>query len=316
MTRQCTRTGCYVHEGVSCPEGEPNHADCPHWSASDAAPDLPTDAFVAEGARVPWTSSALGMDDVALVGARGRAIVIGILGSHDAGKTTLLTAAYLHLVAGNELAGARFAGSRSLGAWEALASWARFDDAARRPTFPPHTPRGAARAPGLLHLALRGPRDEHRDVLLTDAPGEWFSQWALYEEAPAAEGARWIARNADAFLVFADSEKMRGSTRGAEREALRQLIERLGNHVGARPTTLVWSKHEQAPPERLRASIEATLATHVPNAAHCETTHTAPESLVRALESALRPAWTPPTARRVTLPVLAHSPFAAYRGAL
>ncbi len=56
------------------------------------------------------------------------------------------------------------------------------------------------------------------DVLLTDAPGRWFSQWALYEEAPAAEGARWIARNADAFLVFADS----GEDAWLEREGLNE----------------------------------------------------------------------------------------------
>jgi hypothetical protein len=312
--RRCALSHCYVHEGQSCAEGELDPKRCQHWSPADAAPEPATPTPSTEGAGVPWSSSALGPDDLLLLTPRSRTIVVGVLGAHDAGKTTLLTAAYLHLLRGKSLANAHFAGSRTLGAWESLAAWTRFDDAARPPTFPPHTPRGTSRTPGLLHLALRGADEQHRDVLLTDAPGEWFAEWSRHEEAHGAAGARWIARHADVFLVFADSVKLQGQQRGTEREALRQLLERLGNHVGTRPTTLVWSKHEEAPPDGIRNAILATQQKCVPHAQTCAATVTDPGSLTRALESVLLSVWAPPAAHPVVPPVVDHRPFAAYRG--
>ncbi|MCY1055742.1 hypothetical protein [Nannocystis sp. SCPEA4] len=237
-----------------------------------------------------------------------------MLGAHDAGKTTLLTGNYLDLLRGGRLADARFIESRTLHAWEALAAWVRFDDAARRPSFPPHTPRGTSRVPGLLHLALRGPRDEFRDVLLADAPGEWFTSWAIQEDAAAAAGARWVVEHADAFLVLADCSRLAGPGRGSARKDIRTLIERLGNHVGDRPTTLVWSKADHTPNDAIREQIRQALRTSVPHAREVETSTTNRRTLVNALEAALRPAWIPPRARALTEPVLDHQPFAAFRG--
>ncbi|WP_232463799.1 TRAFAC clade GTPase domain-containing protein [Methylovulum psychrotolerans] len=265
-------------------------------------------------ARVPWSGSTLGLTDIANLTPRGRSILIGVIGPHDAGKTTLLLGNYLKLMQGRLLADAQFAGSRTLGAWESLAAWTRFDDPARTPSFPPHTERGISRVPGILHLALRRKNDEFRDVLLTDAPGEWFNRWAIKEEAPDAEGARWVVDRADAFLVVADCQRLSGSERGVARDGLRELLERLSNHVKNRPTTLVWAKDDYEPNDKIRNSIRATLDKQIPHANEVSSSSNRPESLMKALESVLSPAWTGMQAKPIVEPIIQHQAFAAYRG--
>ena len=314
MNERCTNPNCYVHEGEECYLGEMDRGQCASWSATPL--DTESKAVIPTSARVPWSGSALGLADMANLSPRGRAILIGVLGAHDAGKTTLLTGNYLRLLQGNSLANARFAGSRTLGAWEALAAWTRFDDAARPPAFPPHTPRGTSRVPGLLHLALRNDEDEYRDVLLTDAPGEWFTRWAIKEDAPDAEGARWLVHNADAFLVFADCNRLATNNpkRGTARNELRQLLERLSNHVGSRPMALVWAKDDIEPNAEIRGAIQQTLAKQIPHALEISSSTNLPDSLSRSLEAVLCTAWVSPRARRIVEPVLHHHPFSAFRG--
>ena len=316
MSKRCANLNCFVHEGESCALGEMDSGQCASWSV--ATPETESDVAIPStpSARVPWSGSALGLADMANLSPRGRTILIGVLGAHDAGKTTLLTGNYLQLLLGQSLANARFAGSRTLGAWESLAACTRFDDAACAPSFPPHTPRGTSRVPGLLHLALRNAEGEFRDVLLTDAPGEWFTRWSIKEEASEAEGARWLVRNADAFLVFADCQRLATANpkRGTARNELRQLLERLGNHVGNRPTALVWAKDDIEPNPDIRTAIQQVLAKQVPHALEVNSSTNQPDTLTKALEAVLCPAWTPPQACRIIEPVLHHQPFTAFRG--
>ncbi len=314
MSERCTNPNCFVHDGEDCYLGEMELGQCASWSAP--APNAESEAVITISARVPWSGSALGLADMANLSPRGRTILIGVLGAHDAGKTMLLTGNYLQLLQGQSLANARFAGSRTLGAWEALAAWARFDDAARPPKFPPHTPRGTSRVPGLLHLALRNAEGEFRDVLLTDAPGEWFTRWAIKEDAIEAEGARWLVRNADAFLVFADCKRLATSNRerGSARNDLRQLLERLGNHVGDRPTALVWAKDDIEPNTEIRTAIQQVLSRHIPHALEVNSSTNHPDSLTKALEAVLCPAWSPQRASRIVEPILYQQPFSAFRG--
>jgi len=316
MSERCTNPNCFVHDGEVCYLGEMEHGQCASWSATTPETESDTAIHTATSARVPWSGSALGLADMANLSPRGRTILIGVLGAHDAGKTTLLTGNYLQLMQGQSLANARFAGSRTLGAWEALAAWTRFDDAARPPTFPPHTPRGTSRVPGLLHLALRNAEGEFRDVLLTDAPGEWFTRWAIKEDAPEAEGARWLVRNADAFLVFADCNRLATSNpkRGTARNELRQLLERLGNHVGDRPTALVWAKDDIEPNAEIRTAILQVLAKQIPHALEVNSSTNQPASLTKAMEAVLCPAWSPQRASHIVEPILHQQPFSAFRG--
>lgn len=312
--KRCSNPACFVHEGESCPLGHLNHTDCESWRDSTSADKDEVSEHVVETARVPWSGSALGLTDLANLTPRGRTILIGVLGAHDSGKTTLLTGSYLQLLQGSTFGDAKFVGSRTLGAWESLAAWVRLDDSARLPSFPPHTPRGTGRAPGLLHLALRNEKGECRDVLFTDAPGEWFSRWAVKEDAPEAAGARWIVENADAFLVFADCGRLSGASRGQARDDLRQLIDRLANHVAHRPVKLVWAKDDLNPKEEIREAIRRSLKMRIKQAVEVGASASRPESLIAAIRGLLEVVWTPEMAKPINEPVLQHQPFAAFRG--
>lgn len=235
----------------------------------------------------------------------------------------MLVGTYLQMLAGKQLGGADFSSCLTFGAWESLAAWVRVEDAARRPSFPPHTPRGIGRVPGLLHLGVRRPDGDqpglrtslnYRDVLLADAPGEWFTRWSVKEDAPDAEGARWIAEHADAFLVFADCDRLSGADRGTARSELRQLIERLGNHVGRRPTILVWAKNDMEPPDGIQTAIRSIFQHQIPQGVELQSTTKRPETLLAAISEIVTAAWSPPPLVIPPEPPLVYKPFEAFRG--
>lgn len=318
MAGKCSDSNCYVHEGQGCMMGHIDLADCECYNSEAATETEEASPKPVDGAKVPWTGSALGLTDLVTLLPRGRSILVGVLGAHDAGKTTLLLGTYLKCLHGSKIAEAEFAGSRTLAAWESLAAWARLEDATNKPHFPPHTPRGADRAPGILHLALRRSDQSHRDVLLTDAPGEWFTSWAINEEANDAEGARWTVEHADVFLVFADCVRLTGKDRGNARNDLRQLIERLGKHIGNRPVILVWTKTDEAPlesvPEGFQKAIRRAVEENLLLVKEASTSVKEPETLTEALSLALNEVWQPAYAQPLTAPVLDHHPFSAFRG--
>jgi hypothetical protein len=238
----CEKALCFAGDGLECDEGLPT-ATCPHFRARETAP-AEADA-AASGARFSWTGGALGLVDVARVAARGRVATLALIGPSDAGKTTFLTTLYLSLLNGKSLDGLRFAGSLTLGGWEALAAKMRWSGT-EPPSFPGHTPRGAARLPGLLHLAFRDPVGHLTDVVLADAPGEWFERWAVDCKEPQAEGARWLEQHADAALVFLDSKRLSDSAeRGKARTQALQLLSRVAAAYGGRPWRALWAKHDR-----------------------------------------------------------------------
>lgn len=316
MSLRCSNPACHVHDGEGCAMGEREHTKhCPNWSGVAKAQEPQLGATPAEDVhRAHWSGAALGTMDLGSLVPRGRSLLVGVLGSHDAGKTTLLVGTYLACLRGREIAAAKFAGSRTLGAWEAIAAWLRYEDAARAPSFPPHTPRGTARVPGLLHLAMRNGSGDLRDVLLTDAPGEWFTRWSINEQAPEAEGARWVVDHADAFLLVMDCKRLAGKERGDARNDARQLIERLAGHVAGRPTFLVWAKSDVAPAPLVRDAIRHTLRASIPRALEFESTTDRPESLAATVEASIQAAWTPALARLIVPPTVNSTPFAAFRG--
>ncbi len=318
MTKNCSNPNCFVNDGESCADGHMDLNECKHYNRG--APIAATDQTkpLESSARVPWSGSTLGLADLITLLPRTRSILVGVLGAHDAGKTTLLLGNYLNCLRGSSIADGEFCGSWTLGAWESLASWSRFDATTRKPHFPPHTPRGTSRAPGLLHLSLRRQDRSIRDVLLSDAPGEWFTRWAITENAPDAEGARWTVEHADVFLVVADCERLGGPDRGPTRNDLRQLLERLGKHVGNRPVVLVWTKTDKKALEELspgiRDSIQRAMKECIPHATEITTTVCHPASLTEALSIAIERAWCPERAKPLPEPVLHHQPFSAFRG--
>lgn len=256
MDEKCTYEYCYAPNS-SCNLGEINLADCPHWreTAKKAKPDESIEGTAKDDSYLlPWSGNSLGTVDLEFIAGRSKSSVIGVVGSHNAGKTTLLTAIYLLLSKGYRLPNHTFAGSYTLGGWENLADPLRWH-AGQFPKFPPHTSSNAGRLPGLLHIAFRDQAEVHRDVLLTDAPGEWFERWSIEEDAPDAEGARWVNRYADIFLLFADSAALSGPSLGEARMRLIAQAQRLGKELSGRPVAVIWSKSDVEVPEGIKESL-------------------------------------------------------------
>lgn len=252
MERKCPKLHCWAPE-LGCNMGEEELDKCPHWrtlSATDQSRDH-TDGRLL----LPWSGNSFGIVDLQFVAGRSRPFVVGVVGPHNAGKTTLLTTVYLLLEHGRQLSRGVFAGSYTLGGWENLAHTLRWQPG-QIPGFPPHTPRNAGRMPGLLHLALRRADDVVEDVLFTDASGEWFDRWAIDRNAPDGAGARWISRYADAFMLFADRAALAGSQLGQARTQLQQLAHRLSDEVAQRPVAVVWAKSDIPIGDTLRSSLQ------------------------------------------------------------
>ena len=311
MNGRCIFEGCY--DDSPCARGEADKAKCESWNQlADAGADAPAPQRPeATAGRVPWNSHALGLRDLHIVSARGRPLLVGIVGPADAGKTTFLVLLYQLILRGQRLANRGFAGSTTLGAWESLAAWMRFTDTA--PTFPPHTSSND-RMPGLLHLALRGDDDDLIDVLFTDAPGEWFSRWSINDAEATATGARWIIENADVFLVFADSERLAGPRKGAARGELQRLLERLGAHAKGRPVYLVWGKSDYPVPPGIKEAVTGTLVRELPKAHSTQVTKDDPASILEASTNAVVAGLQPHRSAAIREPVLDGSPFLAFRG--
>jgi hypothetical protein len=121
----------------------------------------------------------------------------------------------------------------------------------------------------MLHVAYRTRSTGIvTDYAFVDAPGEWYQRWSINEKAPNAEGARWIATNADLFLVLADSDALSGENRGEARQALQHILDRLGSVLNGRPLALVWSKADKSPSSDIKKSIRD--ATQLANPAYSE----------------------------------------------
>ena len=260
---ECPRETCFWPE-VGCDLGHLDHSDCPVVKAKSTAEQedrAPPDAAV-----MPWSGRVLGLKDLGFVAGRSKPIVLAIIGPQNAGKTTLLAAWYLLLGRGfRPDDGLRFSGSYSLAGWEAIASFLRWKPGSINPTFPPHTSSRSGRMPGLLNVAFKRD-DDRRDYVMTDAPGEWFRKWAVNREAPDAEGARWAAEHADAFLLIADREALSGHEKGAARGDIRLLARRLGDELRGRPVALVWTKQDISIPEGMEEAVRSAVFRAMPDA--------------------------------------------------
>lgn len=204
----------------------------------------------------------MGESDLNFVSGRIKPITVGIVGPESAGKTTLLGAFYLLLGQGaltNETN--LFSNSYTLAGWEAVATYLRWKPG-QPPSFPPHTPSGAARSPGMLHLGFRRQDGSLRDFLFADAPGEWFQKWAINEQAADAEGARWIARHADVTLLIADRQALAGPKMGTARNDFQLLAQRAVAESRGRRLALVWTKGDVDVAEAMEAQIRKAVASH------------------------------------------------------
>lgn len=262
---KCQRETCFWPE-TPCNLGHLDHSKCPVLEANCSARknDRPPPDAVA----MPWPGGVLGLADLGFVAGCGKPTVLAIMGPQNAGKTTLLAAWYLLLGRGSvpddELS---FSGSYSLTGWEVVANSLRWGPGLIPPTFPAHTSSRGARVPGLLHLAFKRAGSHRRDYVMTDAPGEWFRDWAIHGEAREAEGARWTAEHADAFLLIADREALAGNERGAARTDIQLLARRLAGELRGRPVALLWTKKDIPISEDTEQAVRSHVLRVIPHAA-------------------------------------------------
>ena len=125
---------------------------------------------------------------------------------------------------------------------------------------------------------------ELRDVLLTDAPGEWFTQWARSPGGATAAGARWVVEHSDVLLVLIDSAALADSEKLPQtRRATRDLIERVGAEERIRPLIVVWTKDDVEIPKITRDAVNRACDEFVPTAVQLKTTVTLPSLSRHAL---------------------------------
>lgn len=259
MTTKCPQKDCWAPE-IVCNLGY-DLERCPHYEGVEAKEG--ENASSEDTFLLPWSGNSFGTVDLQFIAGRSKPSLIGVIGAHKAGKTTLLTTLYLLLSQGRRPVGSRFAGSYTLGGWEILAHFLRWKPN-QAPSFPPHTPFNAGRTPGLLHLAFRGQDSGLEDVLLTDAPGELFTRWSIDKTAPELDSARWIARHADAFMLLVDNEALAGPRRGEARTNTIALAERLGDELADRPVAVVWAKSDIALKDSVRRALENSFGKLFP----------------------------------------------------
>jgi hypothetical protein len=257
--------------GISCEKGFPDPRHCPEYQSSKSDVASLADGGAEDVHLVPWTGNSLGSRGLSYVAAHGATHLVGIVGLPDAGKSTFLVMLYLLLSRGYALTTGSFAGSLTFGGWDHLARRMRLTSP-EQPRFPPHTPFGAGRHPGMLHLRLRTPSGTLRDLLLTDASGEWFRDWSVDAEGSLGEGARWIVDHADAFLFFVDCARLSGPTQivGASFGQTIRLAERLRDRAADRRVAIVWAKADKEPLPEVRRRLEEQFQRFFPGHASVE----------------------------------------------
>lgn len=249
MSNKCSNPNCHAPD-VTCIEGHDDYHECPNWSKTNIVEDENTDVTIKEPVEpdasraVSWTGNSFGLEDLNIIAERSNPYLIGIIGASNAGKTSFLCMLYTLLYNGKNIENYQFAGSYTLISWENIANNFRFNGNSS-PTFPPHTTSQAGRINGLLHLSLKNNND-FKDVIFTDAPGEWFSKWAEDVDNSSSMGARWIHQYANVFLLFIDCQKLtiESKNRGKERAEVIRIIKRLNQNLGNRPVAVIWSKYE------------------------------------------------------------------------
>jgi hypothetical protein len=255
MKKECPIEYCHA-PATSCNEGHDKPNACPHYK--EYAAKESEKGVVDESYNFPWTGNSLGLENINLITTFSKPSLIGLIGPFSSGKTTILATSYLVLFNGFDLGNYNFAGSLTLDGWEKISSYLKFRGY-NQPTFPPHTPLGQNRIPGLLHLCLRENNGNLNDIVITDPPGEWFEKWADNVNDDGAEGARWIANNSSHFMFIIDSETLIGKTAQKAKYNLIDLAQRLASVCGERPVAIVWSKSDYEIDANLKASLMKQL---------------------------------------------------------
>jgi hypothetical protein len=189
-----------------------------------------------------------------------------VLGPHDAGKTSLITAFFLQLANGQRADFPyRFASSRSLYGFYGLAERATRWTGVSNEEIVGHTPKTGDEC-RFLHLGVRpldDQDDRHLDLLISDMPGEWASEWATNHDETSRRRLAFFDR-ADGVMVLADAPKVAVDRRysAAIADLLNRVVDRFceARDGRKRRLSLIFSKLDRIDvpvptgPEGLQAS--------------------------------------------------------------
>lgn len=259
---RCARADEFPDPLASCPElvrnDEPSTTPAP--VARSAAPTPTEDA-------APWKGRHLDLLEADQLLQRSPARVIAVLGAFDAGKTCLLASFFLQIASGQRGPFPyRFASSRTLYGFQALVDRANQWSGKEGEDIVGHTPKEQSEHPGqFLHLGVRPSKasdDRHLDILLSDVPGEWFTEWTSRTDAEARRRLGFIERS-DGFVVVVDAAALLGASGGKVDSNAGLLLRRLASELRPRRTpralALVFSKFDRILDRVTPPSIENGL---------------------------------------------------------
>lgn len=259
MRNKCSEPDCPAPKGLCLKHASPDYQKCEHWQGNKMDQSIEKQKTVNKKAQsLPWTGEPFLPTDIEIVSQRVAPLIIGMVGSADAGKTSYLGMLYTLLFNGKRFEQWQFAGSCTLAAWETLAQYLKIQPDGNV-DFAPPTPSNPDFY-SLYHLALKR-RDLFRDVLFADSSGEVFKLWSENVHEPNAKNARWIYEKSNAFIFMADSIALI-NRRGAAKAEIVQMAEQLAANLKDRPVAVVWSKADKIGDvrETIRSALEEDLA--------------------------------------------------------
>lgn len=238
ISGKCKENDCGAPE-VPCHNGLEDFKLCPHFVVDQEEKKEAKENIELKKSNLSWTGESFTTDEISKVSSRNSPIIIGIVGTADAGKTSFLGMVYTLLINGKKFANYTFAGTKTILGWDKQYYKLKFKKG--KISWPDPTPANSNR---LYHFALRDSNDFLKDILFSDASGEVFSWWSVNVDAENAENARWIYSNANAFLLFLDCDALVNKKNLAKREIM-LIARQLTNNLKGRPIIVVWSKSDK-----------------------------------------------------------------------
>lgn len=242
MRKKCSKPDCPAPKGLCVIHASPDHQKCKYWLENKTEQPVEKQKTLKKKVQtLPWTGEPFQPTDIEIVSQRSAPLIIGMVGSANAGKTSYLGMIYSLLFNGKKFRHWTFAGSYTLAAWETLAQYLKIKSDGSVNLAPP-TPSNPDFY-SLYHMALK--RGElFRDVLLVDSSGEVFNLWSVDVHDPNAENARWIYKTSSAFIFMIDCVALI-NRRGAAKTETVQMAEQLAANLDGRPIAIVWSKADR-----------------------------------------------------------------------
>lgn len=260
MRNKCSKKECPAPKGLCLTHASPDYPKCEHWLGNTLdQPEEKQNTVKKDKQSLPWTGESFQPTDIDIISQRSAPLIVGMVGSAEAGKTSYLGMLYTLLFNGKKIGDWQFSGSYTLAAWESLAQYLKIKPDGKV-EFAPPTPSNPDFY-SLYHLALR--REElFRDVLFADSSGEVFNRWSEDIHDPNAENARWIYKNSSAFIFMVDCVALIERRGGAKAEIV-QMAEQLAANLNGRPIVVVWSKADEI--ENIRENIKNALKEDLDN---------------------------------------------------